>query len=85
MKMRILPQDTTGQDDQEDETEQSPSETLQTWRQISKIHENMGHPSNRHAGKSVTSLWSRAPIHPGIRPGTGVVLVKHRNVQLVQS
>ena len=42
-----LPEDTTAQDDQEDETEQSLSETLQTRRQISKIHENMGHPSNR--------------------------------------
>ena len=42
-----LPEDTAAQDDQEDETEQSLSETLQTRRQISKIHENMGHPSNR--------------------------------------
>ena len=42
-----LPEDTTEHDDQEDETEQSLSETLQTRRQISKIRENMGHPSNR--------------------------------------
>ena len=42
-----LSEDTTAQDDQEDETEQSLSESLQTRRQISKIHENMGHPSNR--------------------------------------
>ena len=42
-----LSEDTTAQDDQEDETEQSLSVTLQTRRQISKIHENMGHPSNR--------------------------------------
>ena len=42
-----LPEDTTAQDDQEDETEQSLSDSLQTRRQISKIHENMGHPSNR--------------------------------------
>ena len=42
-----LPEDTEAQDDQEDETEQSLSESLQTRRQISKIHENMGHPSNR--------------------------------------
>ena len=42
-----LPEDTTAQDDQEDESEQSLSETLQTRRQISKIHENMGHASNR--------------------------------------
>ena len=41
-----LPEDTTAQDDQEDETEQSLSDSLQTRRQISKIHENMGHPSN---------------------------------------
>ena len=42
-----LQEDTTAQDDQEDETEQSLSDSLQTRRQISKIHENMGHPSNR--------------------------------------
>ena len=42
-----LPEDTAAQGDQEDETEQSLSETLQTRRQISMIHENMGHPSNR--------------------------------------
>ena len=42
-----LPEDTTAQDDQEDETELSLSETLQTRRQISKIHENMGHASSR--------------------------------------
>ena len=42
-----LPEDTTAQDDQEEETEQSLSDSLQTRRQISKIHENMGHPSNR--------------------------------------
>ena len=42
-----LPEDTTAQDDQQDETEQSSSDSLQTRRQISRIHENMGHPSNR--------------------------------------
>ena len=42
-----LPEDTTAQDDQEDETEQSLSDALQTRRQISKIHQNMGHPSSR--------------------------------------
>ena len=42
-----LVEDNTAQDDQEDETEQSLSDSLQTRRQISKIHENMGHPSNR--------------------------------------
>ena len=31
----------------ENETEQSLSESLQTRRQISRIHENMEHPSNR--------------------------------------
>ena len=41
-----LPEDTTAQDEQEGETEQSLSESLQTRRQISKIHENMGHPSS---------------------------------------
>ena len=42
-----LPEDTTAQDDQEDETEQSLSDSLQTRRQISRIHENREHPSNR--------------------------------------
>ena len=42
-----LPEDATAQDDQEDETEQALSDSLQTRRQISRIHENMGHPSNR--------------------------------------
>ena len=42
-----LPEDTTAQDDQKDETEQSLSETLQTRRQISKIHENVRHPPDR--------------------------------------
>ena len=40
-------ENTIPEDDQEDETEQSLSESLQTRRQISRIHENMGHPSNR--------------------------------------
>ena len=38
----ILPEDTTAQDDQEDETEKSLSDSMQTRRQISRIHENMG-------------------------------------------
>ena len=41
-------ENTTAQDDQEDETEQSSSESLQTRRQISRIPENMGHTSNRN-------------------------------------
>ena len=40
-------ENTIPEDDQEDETEQSLSDSLQTRRQISRIHENMGHPSNR--------------------------------------
>ena len=40
-------ENTTPEDDQEDETEQTSSDSLQTRRQISRIHENMGHPSNR--------------------------------------
>ena len=40
-------ENTTPEDDQEDETVQSLSDSLQTRRQISRIHENMGHPSNR--------------------------------------
>ena len=43
----VFQENTTALDDQEDETVQSLSESLQTRRQISKIHENMGHPSNR--------------------------------------
>ena len=62
-----LPEDTTAQDDQEDETEQSLSESLQTRRQISKIHENMGHPSNRTLVRVFTSWWSQAQIHLGSR------------------
>ena len=79
-----LPEDTTAQDDQEDETEQSLSESLQTRRHISRIHENMGHPSNRTfwygcyilVEPSADSFWQP--------PNTVMVLVKHRNVQLVQ-
>ena len=40
-------QNTIPEDDQEDETEQSLSDSLQTRRQISRIHENLEHPSNR--------------------------------------
>ena len=40
-------ENTIPEDDQEDETEQSLSDSLQTRRQISRIHENMVHPSNR--------------------------------------
>ena len=40
-------ENTIPEDDQEDETEHSLSASLQTRRQISRIDENMGHPSNR--------------------------------------
>ena len=40
-------QKTIPEDDKEDETEQSLSDSLQTRRQISRVHENMGDPSNR--------------------------------------
>ena len=40
-------ENTTPEDDQEDETEQSLSDSLQMRRQILRIHENMGNPSNR--------------------------------------
>ena len=40
-------ENTIPEDDQEDETEQSLSDSLQTRRQSSRIHENVGHPSNR--------------------------------------
>ena len=47
MKMKISQKTQQHRMSKKDETEQSLSETLQTRRQISKIHENMGHPSNR--------------------------------------
>ena len=56
-------ENTIPQDDQEDETEQSLSDSLQTRRQISRIHENMEHTSNRTFGTGVTSWWSQAQIH----------------------
>ena len=62
-----LPEDTTAQDDQEDETEHSLSETLQTRGQISKIHENMGHPSNRTLVRVLRLGGGQAQIHPGSR------------------
>ena len=40
-------ENTIPEDDQEDETEQTLSDSLQTRRQISRIQENVGHPSNR--------------------------------------
>ena len=40
-------ENTIPEDDQEDETEQSLSDSLQTRRQISRIHENMVHSPNR--------------------------------------
>ena len=40
-------ENTLPEDDQEDETEQSLSDSLQVRRLISRIHENMDHPSNR--------------------------------------
>ena len=39
-------ENTIPEDDQEDETEQSLSDSLQTTRHISTVHENMVHPSN---------------------------------------
>ena len=67
-----LPEDTTAQDEQEGESEQSLSESLQ----ISKVHENMGHPSSH-------TRWYECYVL--VEPSTCVVLVRHRNVQSVQS
>ena len=36
-----------GEDEHHTETEQSQSDSLQVRRQIARVHENMGHPSNR--------------------------------------
>ena len=80
-----LPEDTTAQDDQEDKTGQSLSETLQTRRQISKIH---GKKKDIHQlarwYECYVSVEPSADLSWQL-PGTGVVLVRHRNVQLVQS
>ena len=35
------------EDDQDDETEQPLSDSLKVRRQIARVHENIGHPSNR--------------------------------------
>ena len=48
MEASTQQKNTIPEDDQEDETEQSLSDSLQTRRQISSVHENMGHPSNRN-------------------------------------
>ena len=42
-------ENTIPEDDEEGETEQSLSDSLQTRRQISRIHDNMEHPSNRRS------------------------------------
>ena len=67
--MRILQKNTTAQDDKENETEKSLSELLQTRRQISRIPENMGHPSNRSScsrtfAKKVESDGNRLEVTP---------------------
>ena len=67
--MRISPKNTTAQDDQENETEKSLSELLQSRRQISRIHENMGHPSNRSScsrifAENVESDGDRLEVTP---------------------
>ena len=75
-------ENTIPEDDQEDETEQSLSDSLQTQRQIAKIHENI-HQIERWYGcyvlvePSADSSWQP--------PSTAVVHVRHRHVQLVQS
>ena len=45
--MNIPQKKTEPDDDQDEETEQSHSDSLQVRRQIARVHENMGHPSNR--------------------------------------
>ena len=71
-----LPEDTTAQDDQEDETEQSLSDSLQTRRQISKIHENMGHPSDRTLVRVLMSSRTRqrSPTWPLVTCGDSTKL-----------
>ena len=56
-------ENTTPEDDQEDETEQSLFDSLQTRRHISSIHENI----KSHISTGVTSWWSQAQIHSGSR------------------
>ena len=80
-----LPGHTTAQDDQEDETEQSLSDSLQTRRQISRIHENMGHPSSRTLVRVLRLGGAkRRFILAAARHSCGAC-VSRRNVQLVQS
>ena len=75
-----LAENTIPEDDQEDETEQSLTNSLQTRRQISRIHENI----KSHIGTGVTFLVEPSAESFWQPPSTVVVLVKHRNVQLVQ-
>ena len=84
MKVKSPQKNTIPDDDQEDETEQSLSDSLQVQRQISRIHENMGTHQIGHwygchvsVEPSADSFWQPS--------STVAVLVKHRNVQLVQS
>ena len=69
-------ENTIPEDDREDETEESLSDLLQTRRQISRIHENMGTHQIAHwygryvlVEPSADSFWQP--------PSTVVVLVKH--------
>ena len=68
----------------EDETEQSLSDSLQTRRQISRVHENMGHPSNRPLVR-VLRLSEAKRRFVLTAAKHGCVRVKHRNVHLAQS
>ena len=60
-----LTENTTAQDDQEDEAEQFLSETLQTRKQISKIHKNMGHQSNRTLVRVLRLGGAKRRVIPG--------------------
>ena len=60
--MNISQKNTTAQDDQEDETEQSLSESLQTRRQLVRIHENMGAPI-----KSQLVFWNFCGMGPDLK------------------
>ena len=57
------------EDDQDDETEQSLSDSLQVRRQVARMHENMEHPSNR--------TWARALRLGGAKRRFVLAAAKH--------
>ena len=63
--------------DQDEETEQSLSDSLHTRRQIARIHENMGHPSNRTVVRVLRLGGAKRRFVLAAAKNTVVVRVKH--------